>query len=1586
MGITAERVNAKWVPDSALEGFVGKRFELRLGNYERIPDEVRDHHESEIEALAGGYSYRQIWELIQNAADAILEDASQSSDTAMPASGQIVLSLADRKLYSANTGAPLGADGIIALLSARSSSKRGNQIGRFGIGFKSLLGLGGRIDLLSRSVSIRFDPEECGATIRRRLRLAPDCPTPGLRLAWPLDASAEFALDPTLNELSDWATTVVRADIGNDRMVRHLANELASFPGEFLLFLPTDINLQLEGGPDSLARKLRRDRTEDQVLLIENGQESPWLVVESQIPITDPEAQADATTVHNRREVPIAWALPLNSGEERAGRFWAFFPTASATRIPGILNAPWKVNSDRSAIIPGPYNSFLMRAASEMVVSAISKLPTKEDPSRPLDMFPRELESRDEPARPLVEAIWDRLAAARLVPDGSGTGRVPGETHLHPIDDEIAVRLWWAIASPEQRTQYLHPSCYHGQHRLNRLKFLLRRSKIEPIAPLVSEWIELAASTDPIKALQVLKLVKQIAESESKPEIRTQLRNAVIIPAADGTLVAAVNSVFATGEIPPGKAAVHGKLADNPKAYRILSEVLGIRPLDHDQWRDLLGRAHRDAQNAQSHWDLSKRDAAWIVFWSTIRSAPSAVAREFLSTSGVIRVRTKSGAWAHPSNALLVGTLIATDEQNEACKVVLVDMVHHHSDEKFLQALGIGAEPSDGWTSWTNELGVAYQNYRNEARNLYSSVLAGKNQSPQWAYLDCIDNDNVVLAGASLLPLLPNRSLAGLSRLLLDRLHVPQLRHVRFGHTTRANYYEPIVAPAPTSWLLATYGVVEIDSHSVKLSDLIAARGFAWIRQLPAWTSTMQRVDVLVTGFPPGWQPPCADLKSLWGAALVACEQASIADDIRRACYEAAAEHGYVPAQVRVNDRQLPLVECYVTSSDVLAGLARQSGIPVLVLAASAVRLWTNTGAQDLSVVARIKYDGPAGEPLSLLDVVPEIATAIKEASRTIAWVRSCQRLRMQVGDAETFLPTAYYEDELLVDLENLQRMPWRDRLTTLVREAANAGWLAGDHDQIAEQIINRNYIQRRADVAQKPTVPQRLLAAVGGGHEALLESFDDAVQKAINLKQISKPLDLARLALAVHGPTVLSVLSERLEKEGLRPPSRWGTQEAYDFVASLGFPPEFGGSRSARRSSELWTTGPMPLGKLHDYQERLVGELRALIAAHGATPARAVLSLPTGSGKTRVAIETAISAVFSPALGPVLWIAQTDELCEQAVQSFRQVWANIGEPWTDLRILRLWGGNPNPGASDNEVPTVVVASIQTIVSRIAGGLPDWIRNAGLVVIDEAHHAIAPSYTRLLDWLTGKTEEHGKQNLPPLVGLSATPFRGRDEEESRRLARRFNGRLLPAPEQQTQLYEELQERGILSKILVEPLNYEVPFALTDEEKQQVNIFDEFPESAAKRLSEDDKRNQRIVDSVALYAEKGQVLLFANSVWHASHLSALFELRGVPAATVHGGTEAAARQYFIRRFQNRDITVLCNYAVLTSGFDAPRTDVIVISRPIFSPVRYMQMVGRGLRGEKNGGTKECHVVTVLDNIIEYSDRLAYHRYFIKHFAQ
>lgn len=85
-----------------------------------------------------------------------------------------------------------------------------------------------------------------------------------------------------------------------------------------------------------------------------------------------------------------------------------------------------------------------------------------------------------------------------------------------------------------------------------------------------------------------------------------------------------------------------------------------------------------------------------------------------------------------------------------------------------------------------------------------------------------------------------------------------------------------------------------------------------------------------------------------------------------------------------------------------------------------------------------------------------------------------------------------------------------------------------------------------------------------------------------------------------------------------------------------------------------------------------------------------------------------------------------------------------------------------------------------------------------------------------------------------------------------------------------------------------------------------------------------------------------------------------------AAVVTGSTPRAERADVIERFRRRDgLGFLCNVGVLANGFDAPKTDVVCITRPTASAVLYEQMVGRGLRGPRNGGTKLCVVIDVQD---------------------
>jgi hypothetical protein len=113
----------------------------------------------ESDLAQGGYGRRQLFELIQNGADAMVAGAS----------GEIRLVLTRTHLYCANVGAPIEDKGLNALLHAYLSVKRGDEIGRYGLGFKSVLGISNKPEFFSRSISFGFDPERALADIRQRI-------------------------------------------------------------------------------------------------------------------------------------------------------------------------------------------------------------------------------------------------------------------------------------------------------------------------------------------------------------------------------------------------------------------------------------------------------------------------------------------------------------------------------------------------------------------------------------------------------------------------------------------------------------------------------------------------------------------------------------------------------------------------------------------------------------------------------------------------------------------------------------------------------------------------------------------------------------------------------------------------------------------------------------------------------------------------------------------------------------------------------------------------------------------------------------------------------------------------------------------------------------------------------------------------------------------------------------------------------------------------------------------------------------------------------------------------------------------------
>jgi superfamily II DNA or RNA helicase len=304
------------------------------------------------------------------------------------------------------------------------------------------------------------------------------------------------------------------------------------------------------------------------------------------------------------------------------------------------------------------------------------------------------------------------------------------------------------------------------------------------------------------------------------------------------------------------------------------------------------------------------------------------------------------------------------------------------------------------------------------------------------------------------------------------------------------------------------------------------------------------------------------------------------------------------------------------------------------------------------------------------------------------------------------------------------------------------------------------------------------------------------------------------------------------------------------------------------------------------------------------------------------------------------------------------------------------------------ENPDVVVASIQNLHAIVRGNDQDarqsdltaMVTRVGVVLVDEAHRLLAPSYTEVLRFLGIEVTRNQKSRLP-LIGLTATPYRG-VEDETRRLAARFHGQLLRPTGLGDDPVATLRQRHVLSRPKHVVVAYVGQTFSIETDATYRNYFDRFsdfhPELLA-RIGEAETRN-RVLRQYILrrIPDAWPTLFFGCSVEHATAMAVLLRRQGRSAETVTGATRPATRRFLIEEFRSGRLSVLCNYGVLTTGFDAPQVRAVVVARPTASAVLYEQMIGRGMRGPAFGGTPECLVVDVEDNI-QFGGQMAFRRY-------
>jgi superfamily II DNA or RNA helicase len=336
-------------------------------------------------------------------------------------------------------------------------------------------------------------------------------------------------------------------------------------------------------------------------------------------------------------------------------------------------------------------------------------------------------------------------------------------------------------------------------------------------------------------------------------------------------------------------------------------------------------------------------------------------------------------------------------------------------------------------------------------------------------------------------------------------------------------------------------------------------------------------------------------------------------------------------------------------------------------------------------------------------------------------------------------------------------------------------------------------------------------------------------------------------------------------------------------------------------------TYGPHVRFELREYQ---VEALNRVAQAMDRGVRRQLLVAATGLGKTII-----FAALAERMGGRTLILAHRDELVAQAAAKVREVW-----PGVDVGIVKA--------DLDYVHSQVVVASVQTLARarRLARLAATPLFN--LVVVDEAHHTAADTYRRVLDAVGA-----GKQNGPLLLGVTATPDRG-------------DGKGLD------DLFDEITFTadmvwGIRAGYLADVRGLRVHMDSLDLGSIRTRHGD-YDQGQVGAALEAGAVEELVYRAWREHASDRQTLVFTPTVATAAIVANYFVRAGVRAEWVSGDTPLDQRRALLRQYKNGEVQVLANCAVLTEGYDDPRTDCIVVARPTKSRALYAQMVGRGTR--------------------------------------
>lgn len=349
------------------------------------------------------------------------------------------------------------------------------------------------------------------------------------------------------------------------------------------------------------------------------------------------------------------------------------------------------------------------------------------------------------------------------------------------------------------------------------------------------------------------------------------------------------------------------------------------------------------------------------------------------------------------------------------------------------------------------------------------------------------------------------------------------------------------------------------------------------------------------------------------------------------------------------------------------------------------------------------------------------------------------------------------------------------------------------------------------------------------------------------------------------------------------------------------------------------------------------------------------VLVMPTGSGKTRVATRFLLESIVAHGW-QVIWLTHRATLIEQTASSVYQTAGALlrsAAPSKErFKMICVSGSHASVKATEKD-DDVMIFGVQSLVRNLPY-LPAVLRERVLVVIDEAHHAAAPSYRLILNEI---------RKLAPqmkLLGLTATPVRATDTG-TEQLMKLFDNKIIYSVPMST-----LITKGYLSEPHYEKVETNVDFAttITLDERRYIQKWGELSPDTMERMARMTERNALIADTYMKNRERyGKTLIFALNATHCISLCEELQKRGVRCDYIYcahpGNAEKTAR------FQRGELDVLVNIQVLTEGSDVPDIQTVFLTRPTTSDVLLMQMIGRGMRGPGSGGTATVNIVDFHD---------------------